>query len=138
MRAFITQLTDFKMLWDSWDKNGGNLGCSLQMDQNNSSSSQPENGDLPESISYSKTPKDHQSTHWLYFKPFIIYKIIIWRYYKCYKNDTESRVRHRQNIILHLRCHIIWSSTKCVGCSIQINLKFTHTEVGYADVSVEI
>lgn len=46
----------------SLDKNLGYLTSSLQMLQNNSSSSLPEKGLCPTSISYNKTPNAHQST----------------------------------------------------------------------------
>lgn len=48
--------------FDSFVKNFGKKAVSLQMDQNNSSSSQPLKGDWPSNISYNKTPNDHQST----------------------------------------------------------------------------
>lgn len=46
----------------SADRNLGKTGFSLHIDQNNSSSSQPLNGDCPINISYKSTPNDHQST----------------------------------------------------------------------------
>lgn len=60
---------------ESTDRYLGYWGCSLHIDQNRASSSQPLNGDLPTNISYSRMPKDHQSTLWLYFWPLIIYTV---------------------------------------------------------------
>lgn len=66
------KLTATKTDFESTDKYLGYWGCSLHIDQNRASSSQPLNGDLPTNISYNRIPKDHQSTLWLYFWPLII------------------------------------------------------------------
>lgn len=80
------------MLLASRDRNLGYCGCSLQIDQKRSSSSQPLKGDWPINISYRRTPKDHQSTHWLYFSPFII----------CFRKTTVLYIM--QYTMVHNKC----------------------------------
>lgn len=56
------KLTLVRTVSASLERKRGYDGISLQMDQNSSSSSHPLNGLCPINISYSRTPKDHQST----------------------------------------------------------------------------
>lgn len=128
----VRELTATRTDFASTDKYRGYWGCSLHMDQNNASSSQPLNGDLPTNISYNRMPKDHQSTLWLYFWPLIIY------------TDDKSIRRNWYNLIYfslnhsYLWRHIIGCTTKCIRCFVQVYLEFAHSKVGDSHVPVEV